>query len=210
MTRAFTFAGLGIGISGLGLQFFLTMLSRLASGDNLLGAFVFFISFFTILTNLALVLVYASALSTGRSLSWFQLPWVRAMMVGIMVLVMVFYHFLLADTWAPEGWFTVCDIVLHYVTPISYLIWWVWVQPHGGVRFGDIPAMFVPSIVYVIYILIRGAITDIYPYPVFEAHSLGYAQVAINIAALLLFTGGLFIAVVLADKRLGCRWAKMA
>ncbi|MDC7677579.1 Pr6Pr family membrane protein [Asticcacaulis machinosus] len=175
-----------------------------------MDAFIFFISFFTILTNLVLVLIYASALFKGRWLEGFRRDGVRAMMAGIMTLVMIFYHFMLANSWNPQGWFKVCDIALHYVTPIIYLAWWTGVQPHGSVRFRDIPAMFIPAAIYVAYVMIRGAITKIYPYAVFDAHTLGYGAVVVNIAGLIVFTGVLFAVVVLADRILGRRAPQMS
>ncbi|WP_189485734.1 Pr6Pr family membrane protein [Asticcacaulis endophyticus] len=209
MKRLVTVGGLGVGIIALCVQLFLTISSRLVNGDNLLDAFVFFISFFTILTNLALVLIYASALFKGRWLDGFRRDGVRAMMAGIMTLVMIFYHFMLAQTWNPQGWFKVCDIALHYVTPVIYLVWWVWVQPHGALRFRDIPAMFIPAAIYVAYVMIRGAITTIYPYAVFDAHTLGYEAVAINVVGLIVFAGILFAVAVWADKVLSRRPPQM-
>lgn len=209
MGRLATFTGMGIGAFSLAVQFFLTISSRLVSGDSWGGALLFYFGFFTIITNLMLVLIYASAVLRAKGLAFFRRQDVRAMMAGLITLVMVFYHFLLAETWDPQGWFTVCDILLHYVTPTIYLLWWWRVADHGGVRFRDIPAMFILPILYVIYTMIFGVQTGYYPYPVLEAHRLGYGQVMLNIAVLIGLTGVLYGAVILVDKRLSRRRAKM-
>lgn len=55
--------GFIIAAAALLLQFGLTLTARLETGDNIVGALVFFFSFFTILTNLMVVAVYLSVLT---------------------------------------------------------------------------------------------------------------------------------------------------
>jgi hypothetical protein len=180
LSRVTTFAGLIIGLAALVLQFSLTVPLRLTNGDSLVGAVIFYFTFFTILTNLALVLVYLSEFVAANWLSWFRAPVNRGMILASITLVMLFYHFVLAGLWAPEGWFKLADVTLHYVTPCLYILWWLAFQPHGTLRFRDIPLMIVPPAIYLIYAMIRGAIVNEYPYPIIEAQTLGYPQVALN------------------------------
>lgn len=63
MSRFLQMAGLVIGLIGLVLQFTITVPASMAAGRSLLGSIVFYFSFFTILTNIAAVLVHASLLS---------------------------------------------------------------------------------------------------------------------------------------------------
>jgi len=118
-----TWLGFAIGLAALILQFTLTMQLRLAAGDSIPGALVYFFSYFTILTNLMLVLIYLSELTSWRWLGWWRWPSTQAMMFGAILLVMVFYHFLLAGLWDPQGWQKVADVSLHYATPIIYFAW---------------------------------------------------------------------------------------
>jgi hypothetical protein len=180
LCRVTTFAGLIIGLAALVLQFSLTVPLRLTNGDSLIGAVIFYFTFFTILTNLALVLVYLSEFFAANWLGWFRAPVTRGMILAAITLVMLFYHFVLAGLWAPEGWFKLADVTLHYVTPCLYILWWLAFQPHGTLRFRDIPLMIVPPAIYLVYAMIRGAIVNEYPYPILEAHTLGYPQVALN------------------------------
>lgn len=182
-----TWAGFGIGLAGLTLQFSISIPARMATGDNLGGALVYFFTFFTILTNLMLVLIYLSDLVAPRWLGWWRSPVTRAMMAAAILVVMLFYHFLLAGLWQPQGLFLVCDVTLHYVCPIVFILWWLFVTPHVGLKIDNIPPMLLPPVIYVVYAMIRGAIVGEYPYPVLEANKLGYLQVAINIGALLVF-----------------------
>ena len=199
---AATWIGLVLGTSALILQFSLTISARLSSGDNIAGALVFFFTFFTILTNLALVLIYASELWPRQWLNWFRRPATRGMMVALILLVMGFYHLVLAQTWNPEGWFKVADIALHYVTPIFYVAWWVLFMRHGMLKFSMIPPMLLPAVIYLIYVMIRGALVGHYPYPVFEANVIGYGGVAINVLWLLGIVLVLSAAVVAIDRAL--------
>ena len=129
MKRAVAIAGLVLGLAALILQFSLSIPARLGQGHDLLDALVWFFTYFTILTNLMLVLIYLSELVPWRWLGWWRSPVTRGMMAAAIALVMGFYHFVLAGLWAPEGWFHVADVALHYATPILYLVWWVAFNP---------------------------------------------------------------------------------
>lgn len=202
MKNIATWIGLILGTAALLLQLWITIPLRLGRGDNILGALVFFFSFFTILTNLALVLIYASELWPRQWLNWFRRPATRGMMVAAIILVMGFYHFVLAATWAPEGWAKVADIALHYATPIFYVLWWVLFMRHGTLKWNDIPKMLLPPTVYLIYVMIRGAILTEYPYPILEAHRLGYPTVTINVLGVLVGLTILCAIAVAVDRAL--------
>jgi hypothetical protein len=197
-----TWIGLLGGAAGLVLQFSLSIPLRMSTGDNIGGALIYFFTFYTILTNIMLVLIYASDLWPRESLRWWRSPVTRAMMAAVMILVCLFYHFFLASTWNPQGWFKVADVTLHYVTPIFYVLWWLLFQWHGKLKFGDIPIMLLPSTVWLIYAMIRGAIVTEYPYPILEAHKLGYGQVAINVVAVLAGVTLLCAVIIAIDRAL--------
>jgi hypothetical protein len=202
---AATWAGLVVGLTALILQFVLTVPARMASGHDLFDALVFFFTFFTILTNLMLVLIYLSEITAWRWLGWWQNPVTRGGMVGTILLVMGFYHLLLAQTWDPQGWFRVADLTLHYVTPVAYAAWWGAFQPHGPLRFAHIPAMLLFPLAYVIWALLRGAVVDEYPYAILEANTLGYGAVLVNCVAVLIALVVLYGLTVLVDGALARR-----
>jgi hypothetical protein len=201
-----TALGLAIGVAALVLQFGLTVPAFLSAGRWLPDALITFFSFYTILTNLVLVLIYLSALTAAPWLDIFRHPVTRAMMVAVMALVCGFYHLLLSGLWQPEGLFRIADVTLHYITPIVYALWWLFVSPHGGLRWLDIGVMLVPTLVYFFYILVRGVIVSEYPYPILEANNLGYGAVFINalvVAAVLAVLCSLVVALdhLLARRR---------
>ena len=68
-------AGFAIGLIALVLQFFVIVLPAIDAGRGIIGSVVYYFSFFTILTNIGLVLIYLGALVRGqRWLSFFRKP----------------------------------------------------------------------------------------------------------------------------------------
>lgn len=179
--RLLTFAGLFLGAAAIGLQAGLVIPMQMQAGDSLLRALAFYLSFFTILSNLGLVALYYGALIGNRALC---APGVRAMLAAYIFVVMVVYHLVLASLWSPQGWWMVADQALHTVAPLLYLLWWV-TGPHPRrLRYGRVWLMLVLPLAYCGYALIRGALSGRYPYPFLDAAELGYPAVAANVAGL--------------------------
>jgi hypothetical protein len=197
-----TWIGLVLGAAALILQFTITLSTRLAHGDGIAGAILFYLSFFTIITNLGLVLVYASELWPDWPLGWFREHVTQGMMAATITLVMVFYHLILAETWDPQGLSLVCDVSLHYLTPILYALWWLVFVRHGALRWTDIPTMLLPPTIYLIWAMTRGAFVGEYPYPILEANRLGYGIVALNVVAVLVGLTALCAIAIGADRLL--------
>jgi hypothetical protein len=204
---ALTWAGLLLGVVALGLQFSISIPAYLANGMSLPAALVQFFSFFTILTNIAITLVYLSARTAWGWLDWFRNPVTRAMMVGVMALVMIFYHVLLRPIWQPEGLFLVCDYLLHYAAPLLFITWWSLTQKHGTLDYPALPTMLVPPLIYLAYVMVRGALTSAYPYPTLNAFELGYGQVAINVVMVALGLAILYLITIGIDRALARRAA---
>jgi hypothetical protein len=204
---ALTWAGLLLGVVALGLQFAISIPAYMANGMSLPAALVQFFSFFTILTNLTITLIYLSGLTSWNWLDWFRQPVTRAMMAGIMTLVMIFYHVMLRPIWQPEGLFLVCDYLLHYASPLLYLTWWGLTQKHGTLDYPALPSMLVPPLVYLAYVMVRGALTNAYPYPTLNAFELGYGQVAINMVLVAIGLSILYLITIGIDRALARRAA---
>lgn len=205
--RALTLAGLAIGAVGLLVQFAISMQAYLADGRDVFGALGAFFSYYTILTNIVLVLIYISELSSARWLALFRLPLVRALMVANIALVALFVYFVLRHLSVLTGLFLVCDIILHYITPAIYIVWWLTTARHGALTPAMLPLMLAPTLVYFFYAMARGAWVAEYPYPILNAINLGYAQVAINAVFMTFGLGVLCLLAILADSWLAKRRA---
>lgn len=201
MSRLLQFAGLVFGLAALVLQFSITIPASMEAGRSLIGSIVFYFSFFTILTNIAAVLVHAALISpTGYA--WFPAfagPRLRAGVAVAMTLVFIVYTTVLARLWQPQGLFLLCDVLLHYLTPLIFLLWWLIAGADGGTRWRDISWWMIYPLAYLAYALIRAPIAGEVPYPFLDAAKNGAAGVAIAALAVTALFVGLGVLAVLAD-----------
>lgn len=202
ISKFVSWTGLALGCALIVLQFYLSIPLRFANGDNLLGALWFLLTFFTILTNIGVVLVHLSAQTTVEGLGWFRQVYVRTMFAVLIFVVMLVYHFVLAPLWQPHGLFAVADIGLHYVTPLLYLAWWLPAPRSETTKFSDIPIMLLPPILYLVWALTRGLIVGEYPYPFLNYDVLGAALLARNIVGLFLAVALLYALFIFIERRL--------
>ncbi len=195
---------------GLLLQFYDTLTLKLGQGAGLGSTLVFFFTFYTILTNIMLVLVYLSDLTAARWLDWWRTPATRAMMAGAIALVGIFNHLLLADLQDLTGLSALCDTLLHYVTPAWFVLWWLIFQPKGMLRLADIPMMLLPTAIWLVWAMARGSMIGEYPYPILDAGKLGYGAVAINCLFVLIGLVVIYLIVVALDRVLAGRLPRAA
>lgn len=174
---------------------------------------IYYWSFLTNLSNAALLLIYAADVTGARWLAWLRGPVFKAGTAGVMVLVMVFYHFMLAPN-LPDmaDAIEISNVLLHYVTPIMFLVWWTVWSPHGMLRYRDVPLMLVPGLLYVAYIEIRGAIAGEYPYRILDPGAVdpadllgGPLTVAVSVAVLVVLVAIFDLLLVFIDGVLATR-----
>ncbi len=219
MQLRFWFAVLAVtlGAVGLALDFHVISGTMTASPDNPVprsfgSTLIYFWSFLTHLANLGLVLVYLADLTGWRVLGWFRHPVTVTGMAGVAALVMLYFHFMLSPLYQFSGALLYANYILHYVAPILFLTWWLAFVRHGTLRLSDLPAMLVPGLVYVAYVLIRGAIVAEYPYTILDPTFVvpgrgpnGYVGVAIGVGILVLLVAVFDVVLILVDGFLGRR-----
>lgn len=157
-----TEAGLVVGLAGLGIDFWQAM-SAMTAASSTIDALAGFWSDFTFLANLMVVLIYLDNLTGAGWLGWTRHPRTEALMAGCMALVMVFYQILPAPRFTCEGWLPVATILLHYVAPGLYLVWWLLFARHGGRHLVDTLLLPAPGLGDVAAIVARGPLTGIFP-----------------------------------------------
>ncbi|AZO75212.1 MAG: hypothetical protein E5V92_26180 [Mesorhizobium sp.] len=205
MGRFLQIAGLVAGLIGLVLQFAITIPASMAAGRGLLGSIVFYFSFFTILTNVAAVLVHASLVSPA-GYAWFPAFAGKRMRAGVavaMTLVFIVYATVLARLWAPEGLFFICDVLLHYVAPLIFVLWWLIASADGSTRWRDISWWMIYPLAYLAYALIRAPFAGEVPYPFLDVAKNGAADVAVSALAITALFLGLCVLAVFADHGIG-------
>ena len=203
--KALVWLGLFVGVVALVLQFVISMQAYLAAGRDVPGALGAFFIYYTILTNIVLVLIYVSELTDWGWLEWFRKLDITGMMVANMLLVMSFVHFFLRGLTQLSGLFLVCDTLLHYVAPIIYIVWWVVGVRHGPLVIRRVPIMLAPTFVYFLIAMGRGAWTHEYPYPILNATAFGYGHVLLSAVLMTLALGALMLVVIGVDELLGRR-----
>jgi len=202
--RVLQILGLVLGAGALLLQISISIPSFMDQGLSLPAALVRFFSYFTILTNIAAVLVYIALLlgSVRGPLAFFARPGVRAAVAVYITIVFLTYATVLAGTWKPQGLFLVCDVLLHYVAPVVYVTWWFMGGRDGSTRFQDMLYWAAFPLIYLAYVLVRAPIAGEVPYPFLDAASKGAGSVGIaSLVILLLFIAGATIAVLLDRQR---------
>jgi len=176
-----------LGWFAIALQFYVMFVARLADGRSLVGGVIYLLSFFTILTN-ALVATAFSLQVVGRSTRaarFFGRPSVASGIAASIVLVDIAYSLLLRHLSNPQGLRLLSDHLLHDVLPLVYLgFWWRFVAI-GRFGLADLLRWAIYPVLYFIYVLVRGALFGLYPYPFVDVGQFGYPHVLFNAAAIL-------------------------
>jgi hypothetical protein len=205
MGRLLQIAGVIAGLAGLVLQFCITIPASMEAGRSLLGSIVFYFSFFTILTNIGAVLVHVSLLSPA-GYAWFPAfagPRVRTGVGVAISLGFIVYATVLARLWQPQGLFLLCDILLHYVTPVLFVLWWLVAGADGRRQWSDIAWWMVYPLAYLAYALLRAPFAGEVPYPFLDIAKNGAASVAVSALATTALFIGLSVLAVYADNGIG-------
>jgi hypothetical protein len=145
-------------------------------------ATVRYFSFFTILSNLLVAVVAASAATGGNwaPLRFWRKPRVRGLTALSIAVTCLIYVTILAGQWHPQGPQLIADRALHYVLPVLYLFWWVVLLPHGTLVWRDALRWLWFPLVFFVWTLLRGAVVHEYPYSFVDVDHLGYGAVLTN------------------------------
>jgi len=155
-----------------------------------------FFSYFTIETNIlviATLLLSAFAVAAGKR---HRFDMLRSAVTVYILVVGVGFSVLLAGV---EGLILTAvpwdNTVLHYIIPVAVLVDFLLDRPKRALSFKKSLVWLVFPLTYVIYSLVRGAITGWYPYPFLDPTTKGYSAVGLTIACLLLLAVALIWAV---------------
>ena len=101
-------------------------------------------------------------------------------------LVGIAYYFLLRNIWAPEGLQLLADVLLHYVVPVLYMVYWWRAGSKASIPWVGPLVWSIYPVAYLAYALVRGTLIGSYPYPFIDVTILGYEQTLLNASGLLL------------------------
>ena len=153
----------------------------LASG---LGIF----KYFTILSNLIVVIYFWLLFSLKLDKSEVFNKWFGGVTVYITITGMVFV-IILQNGFQQIGFDKIGSIICHYIMPILTVGFLIYYRKEYKFCFKDIFIWIAFPILYIIFVLIRGSITNDYIYPFFELNSLGIGLFSIYLLAIVTFFG---------------------
>ena len=160
--------------------------------------FVYF-GYFTVWANILIALAFtASLLNPDRKLfNFFMRPAVRAALASYILMVSVVYHMLIVPYWNPQGFTWVTAAGLNTVIPILYIIDWLFFAEKRPIFYKHLPYWLIFPAVYGMTSIIRGLLTNVYPYPFLNVTEIGIGNVLLNmlgLVAVFALVGPVFIA----------------
>jgi hypothetical protein len=181
----------------LALQIYITAESAAAVGQSIPGAVFAYLSFFTVLTNLAIAICLACAACEPDEESVWNWPEVQTALALYILVVAIVYAAVLQGLWVPTGLEFLTERFFHLIMPLLYMAFWLFVTPKGSLRLShQIPWQIYP-LAFMCYTLVRGAMIGTYPYPFLNVARYGYETVFLNslLLAALFLTLGTFLIV---------------
>jgi len=185
---------------GLGLQFYISTQLYVSQGRTFAGAIIQILSYFTVLTNILVALAFSYILLSPNSKTgqFFSRTSTLTAIVVYITIVGCIYNIILSTQWNPQGLFKLADTLLHTVSPILFIIFWLVFVPKVKLRWIlSIKWLWFPFF-YLLYSLVRGQVLGIYPYFFMDIGVLGYKQTIINCLFVLLAfvsVSGIFISI---------------
>ncbi|HVT86441.1 MAG TPA: Pr6Pr family membrane protein [Chitinophagaceae bacterium] len=180
----------------------LIILINTASANHMttLQAIGRFFAYFTILTNLLVAVNLSFILISPSSAlgKFFSKPPTAAAIAVYILIVGIIYNILLRPLWKPEGWQKIADESLHVAVPLLYILYWFMYASKKGLQWTNALQWLIYPLVYLFYMLLRGAAEGFYPYPFLSVKELGYSKTFLNAGGMLIvfvIIGGIFILV---------------
>jgi hypothetical protein len=159
-----------------------------------------FFSYFTILTNIIVAVYFTGVFfSTDNKPGFTSKPGTLTAITVYIFIVGIVYQLALRHIWNPQGLQRVVDELLHSVIPVLTIIFWFLYEVTKPVKYQRVFNWAIYPLAYLVFILIRGNSTSLYPYYFVDVTKLGMQTVLLNaailliaflsVAAIFLFTG---------------------
>lgn len=193
-----------LGAIGIGIQFYFSFTRKLEQGFSVLYAANHFFSFFTIIINTGVaVLLLAYYFFPESKLSrWFKNTANSAAVALYILIVSLIYYTILMNSRPLLAIEMVATHILHGYVPLAYLGLWFFKFRNGDLKYSDSFKWVLFPLGYFIYILLRGAVIDAYPYFFVNVAQIGYPMVllyAVGILTVFLISG---LSLVVIDRRI--------
>jgi len=173
-------------------------------GLDLVAGIVSYFSYFTILSNILVSLIFTCAWVRPRS-RFGQLLMRPSLRAGaaIYITVTAVVYILVLSNLSGRGLVPLTGtVLLHYVVPALYVFDWLVLAEKGRLVYSDVLSWLTFPLVYAVYTLVRGAVSGEYPYNFMDVTKLGYPQVVSHCVLLLITFVVLGFMVVALDRML--------
>lgn len=180
-------------------QFYLHINSGAATRAELL---IRFLSYFTIDSNLLVAICATIIFLFPKNAfgTFFKRSSVITAITVYITVVALIYNTVLRFLWVLNGWAIVLNELLHVIVPLLFLIYWIYFVPKYPLKWSNIWGWLIFPLIYIFFVLIRGAYANFYPYPFLNVTELGLQQVILNCIFITLLFVMLFFAFVAIGK----------
>lgn len=187
-----------LGWASLALQLVLSIHIAIGNGHSAGWGIFIYLGFYTVLTNLlvAFTLTAACIGSTAPFWVFWRGAGATTAVAASIAIVGLVYFFVLRHTWAPQGLDLLADVLLHYVMPGLFLLWWWRAVRARDLHWRVLFWWWVYPLGYFAYVLVRGALWGVYPYPFIDLATLGAARTAANAAGVLVGFSGVALSLI--------------
>jgi len=110
----------------------------------------------------------------------------------------IFFAILLQIVYRPTGFAAFSNIILHYVTPIAFIVDWVLTETKLKYKWNYLPYWTIYPLCYLLFSFIHGSLTADYIYPFLDINQLGILGYSISIFLIVgagLGLGSMYIAI---------------
>lgn len=140
--------------------------------------------FFTILTNLAVGVIFALLAWRGRAA---VSPLVQGGAMLAIVLVGLVYNLVLEPVPQPNWWSALGDDMHHFWVPLALPLWWLAFAPHRALQWRDPLLWALYPLAYSAYAIVRAAVEGGgVPYFFMDVATIGWLAALANMAAIAL------------------------
>lgn len=171
------------------------------------GILLQYISYFTVICNALIsigltAILLAPASAIGK---FFSRNTILTAMALYIIVVGIVFNTVLRNLLTLSGLAWWVNEVMHVFIPVLYTLFWLFMVPKAGLFYKNTLSWLWVPFIYLIYTLIRGALSGLYPYPFMDAGKYGYGHVAISSVIILFVVLGsglllIFIARLMPKK----------
>lgn len=110
----------------------------------------------------------------------------------------IFFAVLLAPFYQPTGFAAFSNLILHYITPIAFIVDWILTETKLRYKWNYLPYWIIYPLCYLVFAFIHGTFTGNYLYPFLDINALGILGYVLFVSILIaagIVLGCMYIAI---------------